>query len=70
MDYWQGVAQRFLQPGTALIVLGALLCYGSGWVTQLLHREKGSSFQMTVKIAGAVIAAAGAVLIFTNPNIS
>ena len=70
MDYWQGVAQRIWQPGTALVVLGALLCYGSGWVTELFHREKGSSFQMAVKIAGAVLAAAGAVLIFTNPNIN
>lgn len=38
MNYFQQIAERLLQPGTFLLVLGAILVYTSGIVARKLFR--------------------------------
>ena len=59
MNYFQQIAERLLQPGTFLLVLGAILVYTSGIVA---GSEKAN---ITTKIVGCVIALVGAILIFS-----
>lgn len=64
MNYFQQIAERLLQPGTFLLVLGAILVYTSGIVARKLFSgsEKANIF---TKIVGCVVALVGAILIFS-----
>jgi hypothetical protein len=57
MNYFQQIAERLLQPGTFLLVLGAILVYTSG----IVARQKAN---IITKIVGCVVALVGAILIF------
>ena len=64
MNYGQQVLSRLINPGTLLIVIGAVVVYGSGWITRRLAPDKGENMNLICKAVGCVIALIGAVLIF------
>ncbi len=55
--------ERLLQPGTFLLVLGAILVYTSGIVARKLFSGSEKADIIT-KIVGCVVALVGAILIF------
>ena len=57
------IAERLLQPGTFLLVLGAILVYTSGIVARKLFSGSEKTDIIT-KIVGCVVALVGAILIF------
>ena len=63
MNYFEQTAERLLQPGTFLLVLGAVLVYASGVVSRKLFSGSEKANIIT-KIVGCVTALVGAVLIF------
>lgn len=60
----QQIAERLLQPGTFLLVLGAILVYTSGIVARKLFSGSEKANIIT-KIVGCVVALVGAILIFS-----
>lgn len=62
-NYFQQIAERLLQPGTFLLVLGAILVYTSGIVARKLFSGSEKADIIT-KIVGCVVALVGAILIF------
>ena len=64
MNYGQQVLSRLMNPGTLLIVIGAVVVYGSGWITRRFLSDKGENANLICKGIGCVIALIGAVLIF------
>ena len=64
MNYGQQVLSRLMNPGTLLIVIGAVVVYGSGWITRRLAPDKGENANLICKAVGCVIALIGAVMIF------
>lgn len=63
MSYFQQVAERLLQPGTFLLVLGAILAYTSGIVARKWFSDS-EKVNLGIKIGGCVVALVGAMLIF------
>lgn len=63
MNYFQQIAERLLQPGTFLLVLGAILVYTSGIVARKLFSGSEKANIIT-KIVGCGVALVGAILIF------
>lgn len=63
MNYFEQIAERLLQPGTFLPVLGAILVYTSGIVARKLFSGSEKADIIT-KIVGCVVALVGAILIF------
>lgn len=63
MSYIQQVAERLLQPGTFLLVLGAILAYTSGIVARKWFSDS-EKVNLGIKIGGCVVALVGALLIF------
>ena len=63
LNYFQQIAERLLQPGTFLLVLGAILVYTSGIVARKLFSGSEKANIIT-KIVGCVVALVGAILIF------
>lgn len=55
MNYFQQIAERLLQPGTFLLVLGAILVYTSGIVARKLFSGSEKANIIT-KIVGCVVA--------------
>lgn len=51
MNYFQQIAERLLQPGTFLLVLGAILVYTSGIVARKLFSGSEKA-NITTKIVG------------------
>ena len=64
MNYFQQTSQRLLQPGTFLLVLGAILVYASGVVSRKLFSGSEKANIIT-KIVGCAAALVGAILIFS-----
>lgn len=64
MNYFQQIVERLLQPGTFLLVLGAILVYTSGIVARRLFSGSEKADIIT-KIVGCVVALVGAILIFS-----
>lgn len=62
MNYGQQVLTRLMNPGVLLLVMGAVVVYGSGWITRRL--AKGERANLICKGIGCVIALIGTVLIF------
>lgn len=61
MNYFQQIAERLLQPGTFLLMLGAILVYTSGIVARKLF----SGSEKADIITKIVVALVGAILIFS-----
>ena len=64
MNYGQQVLSRLMNPGTLLIVIGAVAVYGSGWIVRHIAPGKGENANLICKGVGCVIALIGAVLMF------
>ena len=64
MNYGQQVLSRLMQPGTLLIVIGAVVVYGSGRITRRIAPDKGENADLICKGIGCAVALIGAVLIF------
>ena len=64
MNYGQQVLSRLMNPGVLLLVIGAVVVYGSGWITRHLAPNQGEKANLICKAIGCVLALVGAVLIF------
>ena len=64
MNYGQQMLSRLMNPGTLLIVIGAVVAYGSGWITRHVAPNRGDQANVVCKAIGCVIAVIGALLIF------
>ena len=62
MTYWQGVLARVNIPGLALLALGAVLCFGAGRIAGWIGKQGGDRAVMPLKVAGLVLAVAGAII--------
>ena len=66
MSYPEKVLSRILDPGFALIVVGAVAAYLSERLTHGISDEKHRlAVSAAVKVAGLIVAIIGAVLLFT-----
>lgn len=66
MSYPEKVLSRILDPGFALIVVGAVAAYLSERLTRGISDEKHRlAVSAAVKVAGLIVAIIGAVLLFT-----
>ena len=66
MSYPEKVLSRILDPGFALIVVGAVAAYLSERLTRGISDEKHRlTVSAAVKVAGLIVAIIGAVLLFT-----
>ena len=56
-----------MEPGTLMVLLGAVLVYGAGALSRLFvsDEKKQATVNLVCKIGGCVIALIGAVLLFT-----
>ena len=61
--YWQEVAGRLSIPGLCLLLLGAGLGYGARWLCAKVFRQGGERAVVPVKVAGLLLALAGALLL-------
>ena len=64
MSYFQQVAERLLQPGTFLLVLGAIVAYTSGIIARKWFSDS-EKVNLGIKVGGCVVALVGAILIFS-----
>ena len=64
MNYFQQVAERLLQPGTFLLVLGAIVAYTSGIIARKWFSDS-EKVNLGIKVGGCVVALVGAILIFS-----
>ena len=66
MPYPEKVLSRILDPGIALIAVGAVAAYLSERITWGISDEKHRlAVSASVKVAGLIVAIIGAVLLFT-----
>ena len=66
MSYPEKVLSRILDPGFALIVVGAVAAFLSERMTRGISDEKRRlAVSAAVKVAGLIVAIIGAVLLFT-----
>ena len=66
MSYPEKVLSRILDPGFALIVVGAVAAFLSERMTRGISDEKRRlAVSASVKVAGLIVAIIGAVLLFT-----
>lgn len=49
-----------------LMVLGAILGYGGGWIIKIFNKNASEKYVLLVKFAGLLIAAIGILLIFKH----
>lgn len=63
MSYFQQVAERLLQPGTFLLVLGAIVAYTSGIIARKWFSDS-EKVNLVIQVGGCVVALVGAILIF------
>ena len=64
MNYGEQVLSRLMNPGILLIVIGAVVAYGSGRIARRIAPDKGENANLICKAIGCVIAVVGALLIF------
>ena len=62
MNYGQQVLSRLMNPGTLLIVIGAVVVYGSGWISRRFLPDKGENANLICKAIGVMIAIIGTIL--------
>ncbi|MCH5286469.1 MAG: hypothetical protein J1E43_03535 [Christensenellaceae bacterium] len=65
MNYGQQVLSRLMNPGVLLIVIGAVMVYGSRWIIRLVALSQNEKANLICKAIGCVIAVLGALLIFS-----
>ncbi len=64
MNYGNTVLDKVTSPGFILVLLGAVMAYASRLLTRDLPAEKQERANIIVKIAGCVLAFAGAIMLF------
>ena len=64
MNYGQQVLTRLMNPGTLLLVIGAVAAYGSGWIARHIAPDREDRLNLICKAVGCVVALIGALLIF------
>lgn len=63
MTYWEGVLSRLDVPGLVLLILGAMVGYGSKPIMEKIFHRQGQKEQLLLKAAGCVLALLGALLL-------
>ena len=63
MNYGRQVLARLMNPGTALLIIGAVAVYGSGWIARRLAPDKGENANLICKGIGCAVALAGVLLL-------
>lgn len=64
MNYAQQIFARLMNPGTLLLIIGAVAVYGSRWIVRHIAPGKEETANLVCKAVGCVIALVGALLIF------
>ena len=63
MTYWEGVLSRLDVPGLVLLLLGAVVGYGSKPIMERVFHRQGQKGQLVLKAAGCALALLGALLL-------
>ena len=63
MSYWDGVLSRLSVPGMVALAVGALMCWEAPKLAKLVFKEGGDRAVLPLKVAGLLLALAGALIL-------
>ena len=63
MNYGEQVLSRLMNPGTLLLIVGAVAVYASRWIVRFIAPGSGDKANLVCKGFGCLIAVLGALLI-------
>ena len=62
MNYGEQVLSRLMNPGLALLIVGAVAVYGSGKLARRIAPDKEETANLACKGVGCIVAIMGALL--------